>query len=257
MDRSNIEKIARTSEEKFLLARLWDKIQAGMTREIPAATPFLTPHEQQMARYLFGDAPGLRFCGGYADAERKILLYTPEYMPASADGAIACLRVEFYHGDSPTHRDFLGALLGLGVARDTLGDILVGAGSCDFFATAEVAPFLLQNFRSAGRTAVRLSQIPLADVAVPEANVRQLRNTLASLRLDGVVSAGFGVSRAAASQAIRAGKVSVDGLTCEKPDWTVGKGMKVSLRGSGKIQLAEVGGETKKGRISVCIHRYL
>ena len=78
MDRKNIEKIAHTSEDKLLLAKLWDKITAGMQKNIPASTCFLSPRELEMAKYLFGEAEGLFSFGGYPEAERKMLVYLPE-----------------------------------------------------------------------------------------------------------------------------------------------------------------------------------
>ena len=245
----------------MLLAKLWDKINTGITRCIPAHTSFLSPREQEMARYLFGDEPGLYTFGGYPDAERKMLCYLPEYLEESSltdeSSPVVCLRAAFYEGDTPTHRDFLGSLMGAGVARETVGDISVGKGQCDFFVTEEIAPYLLQNFTNAGRTKFRLTQIPLDEASIPQPEVRIIKDTLASLRLDGVVSSGFRISRGLASQAITAGKVAIDGLPCEKPDKAVSEGSKISLRGSGKIKLEKVNGQTKKGRISVEIHHYL
>ena len=214
-----------------------------------------------MSRFLFGEVAGLLTFGGFPDAERKMLCYLPEYMEENAfmedDSPVVCLRAVFYEGDTPTHRDFLGSLMGSGVARETVGDICVGKGQCDFFVTEEIAPYLLQNFTNAGRTKFRLMQIPLQDASIPQPEVKIIKDTLASLRLDGVVSSGFRISRSLASQAITAGKVAVDGLPCEKADKTVSEGCKISLRGSGKIKLEKVNGQTKKGRISVEIHRYM
>ena len=173
------------------------------------------------------------------------------------DSPVVCLRAEFYEGDTPTHRDFLGALMGAGIARETVGDICVGKGWCDFFVTEEIAPYLLQNFTNAGRTKFHLSAIPLNDANIPEPEVKVIKDTLASMRLDGVVSSGFRISRSLAAQAIAAGKVAINGLPCEKPDKLVAEGAKISLRGSGKIKLEKVNGQTKKGRISVEIHRYM
>ena len=168
-----------------------------------------------------------------------------------------CLRATFFEGDSPSHRDFLGALMGAGIARETVGDILVSRGSCDFFVTEEIAPYILQNFTGAGRTKLHLEQIPLDAVCVPEPEVKEIRDTLASLRLDSVISAGFRVGRSQAAQYVTTGRAAIDGLPCEKPDKTVAEGMKISVRGLGKIKLQTVGGNTKKGRISVVIHRYV
>ena len=261
MNRQNIEKIAQSSEDRMLLAKLWDKVVGGINRNIPAHTCFLSPRELEMCRFLFGEEPGLHAFGGFCDAERKMLCYLPEYLDESnlmdEDSPVVCLRATFYEGDTPTHRDFLGSLMGSGIAREAVGDICVSKGQCDFFVTEEIAPYLLQNFSNAGRTKFQLAKIPLTEASIPQPEVKLIKDTLASLRLDGVVSSGFRISRGLAVQAINAGKVAIDGLPCEKPDKAVAEGSKISLRGSGKIKLEKVNGQTKKGRISVEIHRYV
>lgn len=261
MDRNNIEKIAQTPEDKLLLAKLWDKINAGMRKNIPAHTNFLSPRELDLASYLFGQPEGLHAFGGYGDAERKMLIYLPDYLEEStlmdADSPCICLRAVFYQGDSPNHRDFLGALMGAGIGRETVGDICVSRGSCDFFVTQEIAPYILQNFTSAGRTKLHLEQIPLDQVSIPDPEVKEIKDTLASLRLDSVISSGFRIGRSLAAQYVSAGKAAIDGLPCEKPDKTVSEGAKISVRGLGKIRLYAVNGKTKKDRISVVIHRYV
>ena len=261
MQRSNIEKIAQNSEDKMLLAKIWDKINAGMQRSIPANSAFLSPREQEMTRYLFGAQEGLLHFGGYEDAERKMVIFLPEYLEKSSlyeeDSPIVCLQAQFYEGDTPTHRDFLGALMGCGISRESVGDICVSSGSCDFFVTSEIAPYLLQNFTSAGRTKLRLSAIPLNQASIPEPEVKEIRDTVASLRFDSVISSGFRIGRSLAAQHISAGKAAIDGLPCEKPDKLIPEGAKISVRGLGKIRLTTVNGQTKKGRISVVIHRYV
>lgn len=261
MDRNNIEKIAKTSEDRLLLAKLWDKINTGLRRNIPANTCFLSPRELEMARYLFGDVEGLTAFGGYEEAERKMLVFLPEYLDESAlseeDAPLVCLRCTFYEGDRPSHRDFLGALMGAGIGRETVGDICVGKGSCDFFVTTEIAPYILQNFTSAGKTKLRIQAIPLNEAQIPEPEIKEIRDTLASMRLDGVISSGFRIGRSLAAQHICAGKAAINGLPCEKPDKAVTEGAVISVRGLGKIKLYSVDGQTKKGRISVVIHRYV
>ena len=261
MDRSNIDKIAANPDDRVLLAKLWDKINAGIRRNIPANTCFLSPRELEMARYLFGGEPGLTAFGGYGDAERKMLVYLPDYLDEESlyeeDSPLVCLRAAYFEGDDLSHRDFLGALMGAGIGRETVGDICVGKGACDFFVTAEIAPHIQQNFISAGRTKLRISRIPLGDAQIPEPEVKQIKDTLASLRLDSVISSGFRIGRSLAAQYVSAGKAAIDGLPCEKPDKMVSEGVKISVRGLGKIKLQTVNGQTKKGRISVVIHRYV
>lgn len=261
MDRSNIEKIAKTPEDRMLLAKLWDRIQSGMRKNIPANTCFLSPRELEMAKYLFGDLEGLYAFGGYPEAERKMLVYLPEYLDESAltgeDSPVICMRAVFFQGDDLNHRDFLGALMGAGIGRETVGDICVDKGSCDFFVTPEIAPYILQSFTSAGRTKLHMEQILLSEANIPEPEVKEIRDTLASLRLDSVIAAGFRIGRSLAGTYISAGKAAVDGLPCEKPDKAVAEGAKISVRGLGKIRLTKINGTTKKDRISVTLHRYV
>ena len=261
MDRSNIEKIANNPDDRVLLAKLWDKINAGIRRNIPANTCFLSPREQEMARFLFGDVPGLSFFGGYEEAERRMLVYLPDYLDEESlydeDSPMVCLRAAFFEEDALSHRDFLGALMGAGIARETVGDICVGKGCCDFFVTAEIAAYIEQNFLSAGRTRLHLSKINLQDAAIPEPEVKEIKDTVASLRLDSVISSGFRIGRSLAAQYINAGKAAIDGLPCEKADKPVSEGAKISVRGLGKIKLQSVNGKTKKDRISITIHRYI
>lgn len=261
MDRNNIDKIAKTPEDRLLLAKVWDKINAGLRKDIPANSCFLSPRELELTRLLFGEPEGLHRFGGYPDAERQMLVYLPEYLDEESlyydDSPVACLRAIYFEGDSLTHRDFLGALMGAGVARETVGDICVGKGSCDFFVSKEIAPYLLQSFSSAGRTRFRLSEIPLNEAQIPEPEIKEVKDTLASLRLDAVISSGFRIGRSLASDYVNAGKAAINGLPCTKSDKAVAEGDKVSVRGLGKCKLAQVNGQTKKGRISVVIHRYV
>ena len=99
----------------MLLAKVWDKINAGLRRNIIANTCFLSPRELEMTRFLFGDLPGLHSFGGYEEAERKMLVYLPDYLEEDAlyaeDSPVVCLRASFFQEDSLSHRDFLGALM--------------------------------------------------------------------------------------------------------------------------------------------------
>ena len=261
MDRSNIEKIAHTADDRVLLAKLWDKINSGVRKNILSSTSFLSPRELEMAHFLFGSLEGLQEFGGYPDAERKMLIYLPEYLETETlygdDSPLVAFHATYHEGDTPSHRDFLGALMGAGIARETVGDICVSKGSCDFFVTQEIAPYILQSFTGAGRTKLHLTRIPLDRVMIAEPEVKEIRDTVASLRLDSIISSGFRIGRSTAAQYVTSGRAAIDGLPCEKPDRTVEEGSKISVRGLGKIKLKTINGQTKKGRISVVIDRYL
>lgn len=245
----------------MLLAKIWDKISTGIRKNIPANTGFLSLREQEMCRYLFGDEPGLSFFGGYEDSERNMLVYLPDYLDSSflsgEDSPIVCIEATYFEKDALSHRDFLGALMGAGISRETVGDISTQVGRCYFFITAEMAPYILQNFTSAGRTALHLTQIPLDQITIPEPETKEIRDTVSSLRLDSIISSGFRVGRSLACDYIHAGRAAINGLPCEKPDKLIPAGAKISVRGLGKIKLRTINGETKKGRISVILDRYV
>ncbi len=245
----------------MLLAKIWDKITAGIRKNIPANTGFLSLREQEMCRYLFGDVPGLSFFGGYEDSERNMLVFLPDYLDGSyllgEDSPIVCIEASFFEKDTLSHRDFLGALMGAGISRETVGDISTHPGLCYFFVTTEIAPYILRNFTSAGRTALHLSQIPLDAVTIAEPETKEIRDTVSSLRLDSIISSGFRIGRSLACDYIHAGRAAINGLPCIKPDKSIPEGAKISVRGLGKIKLRTINGETKKGRISVILDRYV
>lgn len=261
MDRRNIDKIAENQEDRLLLAKLWDKISGGIHKNVPAHSFFLSPREIQLGQYLFGDQPGIYAFGGYDGAERKMYIYLPDYLTedflTGEDSPIICLRASFFKDDTLTHRDVLGALIGCGITRQSVGDILIGDHFCDFFITAETAPFILETLQTAGRVNLKLSMVALTDVIVPEQKFVEIQDTVASPRLDSIIASGFRISRSAATEYILAGKAALDGLNCDKPDKTIEEGTKISVRGLGKIKLSHIGHITKKGRISVIICRYV
>ena len=134
------------------------------------------------------------------------------------------MRASFFENDKLTHRDFLGSLMGSGIKRETVGDIYVGEGSCDFLVLREILPYVLQNLGSAGRTKLHLEEIELSELLVPQQSVKTVRDTVPSLRLDGIVSSGFSISRGKAADYIAAGKAELNYLPCTKGDKQVARG---------------------------------
>lgn len=258
--REQIARMAQTKEDEMLLAKIYERMTNAAARNIPAATGFLSKREQMLAAELLRGQE-IRFYGGPPLAEREICCYLPEYLDESwlesEDGPIAAARAVYFEGDTLTHRDFLGALMGCGVKRETVGDIYVAEGRCDFLVTREVLPYLLQNFLSAGRTKLHVEQIALTDVSVPEQKIKMVRDTVPSLRLDGIVSSGFSISRGKAADYISAGKCELNYTPCVKGDKQTTEGDVITIRGLGKIRLDTIGSNTKKGRIGVEITRFL
>lgn len=258
--RERIERLAQTSEDQVLLARLYDRLHGAAERNIPACGPFLSPRELALARELL-PGPEFQAFGGYQGAERMVFCHIPDYLDLETwffgeDSPIQAVSARYYEGDHLSHRDFLGALMGAGIKRETVGDILTGPGLCQFLVTRSVAPYVLQNLTSAGRTKLHLTPVPLDELSPPEIDAREIRAAVAALRLDCVTAAGFGLARGRAGEQIEAGRAAVNGLPCCKPDRLLREGDRVTVRGLGKLELKSVGGTTRKGRTGVSILRY-
>ena len=258
--REKIAKLAQSKEDEVLLARVYERITLAAQRNVPASSCFLSKREQMLVQELLR-GEDFRFFGGAPLSEREVCCYVPEYLDEawllSSDGPIAAVRAGFFEEDRLTHRDFLGSLMGCGIKRETVGDIYVSEGSCDFLVLREILPYVLQNLTQAGRTKLHLEEISLADLQIPQQTVKAVRDTVPSLRLDGIVSSGFSISRGKAADYIAAGKCELNYLPCMKGDKQVAEGDLISVRGLGKLRLEKIGGNTKKGRISIEISRFM
>jgi len=255
-----IEALSQSSEDKILFARVYDRIHGGIQKSMPASTCFLSPRESALVGRML-EHDGHCFWGGFEGAERSVCCHIPDYFEAmdwllSEDGPLCALRATFYAKDILSHRDILGSLMGAGIKRETIGDIFVSEGQCDLIVTREIAPYLLQDWQSAGRTKFRLTQISLDVLEIPTPKVKDVHGTVATLRLDGVLAEGFSMSRGKASLLITGGKVAINGLPCEKTDKQLVEGDKIAARGMGKIILLSVGNLTKKGRIGITIRKF-
>ena len=258
--RTLLDAAASSAEERLLLGRVWDQYDRCRLKGLPTATAFLSPQEQSAARRLLtalGAEEGFLFHGGYEGAERCRLCFLPEWAWEAEEGLVRAIRCTWYAGSSVNHRDLLGSLMGMGITRESVGDILVGEESADVLVTGAVADHLLTAWDSAGRVHLRTAEVPLDHLHIPQAKTKTIRDTVPQLRLDSIVSSGFSLSGGRAAEAIAAGKVQLNWTTCTKSAAEVAQGDTISLRGLGKCQVEEVGNQTKKGRIFVSIKRYL
>ncbi len=239
------------------LVRACDKLERAYEREMPTSTGFLTPREQALLRQIL---PHTKFWGGTEGAERCVAFYLPDYMTREDyfdDGAISCIRASFFEANALSHRDVLGALMGAGIRRDAVGDIILHEKCCEFFVLSELTKYLLDNLTSAGRHHLQLERADPETVEKPPQSMKELRVTVSSLRLDSVISAAFHVSRGKAVEAIQAGRASVNSLTCQKPDKIVSVPDEISLRGTGKLRVLEIHGQTKKDRTAITVGIYV
>ncbi len=259
-----LDRFARDGDERLLLARVLDQQQRADQRGIPAHTGFLSPAEQAVsADLLMAAAPGAGILfGGYDDAERKLWAFLPDWLEEetwreSGDCPVAALSVTVPAMADLTHRDYLGSLMGLGLTREKIGDILLTGNGAQVLVLRETLPILLAQWEKAGRYPVTLAPMPLDELAPAPGEIRKVRATVASLRLDAVLAAGFGISRSRAGELIRAGRVMADHRPAEKGDRPVTEGTVLTCRGLGKCVLASAGGTSRRGRIVLEFDRYI
>lgn len=224
------------------------------------ATNFLTPAErmelEQWARH--DPARRLVFSGGHPDCERTVAFFLPDYMePEWLELGEHIRALEFSAAfGSPGHRDYLGALLAMGVGREWIGDIWVKDEHTIVFCLPSVERHLLSLDR-VGRCTVRGRSLPLEEVPAPERRVKEKCFSVQSLRLDAAVGGLFDLSRTEAARQIAAGTVSLNYEVSIKPDSPVREGDILSLRGKGKGKLIGTGGTSRKGRLFVYGEIYL
>lgn len=251
------------NKDELTISRINDRISQARDGYYVTATGFLDSHEQalvqKLSRSTASSCVSLMLWGGYDDAERRILICVPEdWYSDDFSEMLKVLRVNVARGSKPlSHRDYLGSILGLGLDRSVIGDILVRKDGADIIVTSEIADFLMAEYSSVGRAEAITSIVSLDELILPEVRRETIKDTVPSMRLDNIVSSAFKISRANAVTAIKSGIVSVDHVESGKPDARVEEGSTLVLKGKGKAILREVGGESKKGRIWIIIERFI
>lgn len=248
-------------EEKQFISRLEDRLERVETRYQEEVTDFLEPRLQLVAdEYLRSQKiKNYLFCGGFEDAERKRLVLYPDYTEPSCQLAGICLlqfqgRLDFV---SVSHRDFLGAIMSLGLRREKLGDLLVTETGCALFVEQEIASYIMQNELRVKHVPLTITELPLEAFQPPAQNVKELHIMVASMRLDTILAHGLNLSRSKAMDLIQAGKVKVNHSEVTDNDFICRQEDLISCRGFGRIRVGEQSGETKKGKLKVCLIKYL
>ena len=258
-----LNKFSKDQDERVVLARTLDQMDRAASRSIPCATQFLSPAQRSALEPLLAAAghPRRLFHGGYEGAERAVCVFLPDWLEAEdwqAQDELAAIECAYPPtGAELTHRDLLGGLMGIGLTREKVGDILTGDTAAQIVCLKEAAPIILSQFDQAGRYRLKLREIPLSQLSPTPAQVKVIHDTVSALRLDAVLASGFSLARGKAADAVAAGRVSVNHRECLKPDRTVAEGDVLTCRGLGKCVLKTVGGQSRKGRIIIEVERYL
>ena len=255
---------ARTDEERYLMRHIEDLARTAFSREIARYSDFLSDREQDLARAALGRAgvqEGLRFDGGWPEAERKVLCLEPEF--SYAESPIRCVRLQcraLAGAALPAHKDYLGSLMGLELKREALGDIVLPEdqpGTAYVFALEPAAQLICRELFQAGHTELTTELLEPGEVPAFPAAQREMRSaTVSSLRLDAVLAAMLRCSRGMASELIAAGRVEINHLPADKPHAPVYEGDVFTVRGKGRFGLTALPGKSKKDRQIIEFFQY-
>lgn len=251
-----VKKYGGGQEQKQLLSRMLDLIDAALSRHRPGFSYFMTPADRAYLTKVteLGRESEITFEGGYSEAERSIAVITPPgYDREKITVPIAVLALD-YKGERLGHRDILGALMGLGIKRERVGDIIDTGWPQLIICDEAMAEFIILNLTKIGRMNTMLRRGEMGNI--PEREAKIITATAASLRLDSVLAESFGISRSKATDYIKRGCVHLNWLPAVSCSKEVSQGDRISLRGFGKIELTSIGQQSRKGRTFINISRY-
>lgn len=249
-------------DERAFAQKAADLIERAARRHQMRRTDFLDPRQAFIVESLVRRYPDMQIClsGGYAFAERKRALIAPDYMTLSADEAgVSLLEIVAPNGGAKDldHGDYLGALTGLGIKREKIGDLHVGEQGCHCLVAEEMAVYIDTHLHQVHRIHVETAILPLDQLRVEAPRIQNMSFTVASLRLDGIIGDVWKLSRAKALLPIKAGRCRVNWKPEDDPSRLLKEGDTVSLKGYGRFVVRAVEGQSKKGRIRLSVDKYI
>lgn len=259
-DREKILRYFKAGGDEQLAAKLLDLAEAAHKTRRFKVSEFLDPHAYNVAEIIAAnyDSVKIEANGGFDHAERVKAAFIAEDFYGQPDFGMAYFLATWdkrYYDLS--HRDVLGAFMGTGLKREALGDIVFVPEGCQFVVEKELVNYLKSNLLSIGSAPVELKEIAVEELLQKEEKVKIINATVADLRLDAVAAAGYGVSRSHMAEEIKSLNVKLNWKEAKKAAQSVVEGDIISFRGRGRVEVAEVKGTTKKGRISVTLKRYI
>lgn len=224
-------------------------------------TDFLNLNEISIFHYVKKEFPkiGTRFSGGYPGAERQILCFYNEDYFSEPTFDICCIHISPLNkkfSDSLTHRDFLGAIINLGIDRGKLGDILIKDKDAFLFCSSKISTYIVDNLSKIKHTTVSCEIISFTDIDI-RPNFLEVKGTIASPRLDAIISMALNSSRSSLTELIQGGKVFVNGKLNLSTSYLLKENDIVSIRGHGKFIFMEILNQTKKGRFYITLLKYI
>lgn len=253
------ETLLKSIENRETAVRVLDQAEQAIKTWEVVCTDFLSPPELIEIQQMFSRLTEVHILawGGYPQAERQRVAIARADLPLDqSQVAIAAIDIAGnFLFDPASHRDFLGALLGTGIVREKVGDILVlGERGAQAIVVPEMVEFLSMSLTQVRSVPVKTQAIELSELKIREPKKKELTTVEASMRLDAIASAGFGMSRSKMADLINAGDVRVNWKDITQSSYQLKPGDLVAIRGKGRLEVGEVA-VTKKERYRVQLTR--
>jgi RNA-binding protein YlmH len=249
-------------EDEFLQKRIRDLANQSYRTGLYTYTGFLTVTQQQLYHQIkkeLGDVTGTLF-GGIEECERNVLRFgDKESLGYDPGFPICCVEITpalAKFSDDLNHRDYLGALMNLGIERSTLGDIMIREKTAYLFCLDTVADYIVDNLSQIKHTTVRANVLQEMPQAV-QPQKEEVKLVVPSMRYDVVIAKMVHLSRSSCVSLFREKKIFVNGRQMENNSGVMKEGDVVSVRGYGKFVCDSILGETRKGNLSVQLSRYV
>ncbi len=259
LDREYYTSHIHNKDKIFAMRKLLDKIEIVLENHYSQATDFLDPYERLLGQSILNRFSEIKYIqeGGPLDAERKSIIIYPDYLDSVQIGDHICgIRITGTISQLK-HKDYLGALLGLGFTRNKMGDIFTNDSYTDIVVKAEIASFVLLNLDKIGNERVKAEPIALEKISKKEENFKGISSTLTSLRLDVYISSVYNLSRSDSMKIIKSERVKVNHEPIDKTTKELKEGDLVSVKGFGRALLYSLNGLTKKNRIKANIRIFI
>ncbi|MCQ4023137.1 MULTISPECIES: RNA-binding protein [unclassified Ruminococcus] len=246
------------NSENSVSLQIKDAIRLAELRDKPQFVGFLNEEEAQQAVTLLKGQNTVNYLlwGGNDNALRTIAGIFPDAIsPQGSFFPIKIIKADYPNQFKLSHRDFLGALMSLGIKRSCVGDIKISDGIALIYVKSEISDYIISQLEKIGRVGVKLEYTDAQDIQFKD-DTEYLNITVSSLRLDNVVSAVLNLSRDKSSQAVKSGLVSVNHTIRQSPSYQLKQGDSIVFKGKGKLVLEELAGESKKGKKKLIIKKY-
>lgn len=245
----------------FFFKRIRELANISYQRDIVTFSDFLNLNEQNIINSQKNKLSGVEIesFGGYPEAERCIYAFRPKDLYYESEYPIDCLKIEpkaLKFSEKLNHRDYLGALLNLGVDRSTIGDILVNDDGAWLFCHQKMTSYFLENLCRVRHTNINISLVS-DPKELPKPQMEEMNGTCASIRLDSLIAIAFQASRSSLVSCIEGGMVFVNGRLITSNGYEPKEGDIISVRGKGRFCYEGSVGTTKKGRMCVRLKKYV